>query len=72
MKNISVDFALGTTLIYLGEGEVEQTAQGVRFKGDFEIDIALFLGGTIRYDFLVKAFYQLAERVLNTARSALH
>ena len=45
------DFAIGATLLYLGEGKVDQTAQGVRFKGEFDQNIALFLGGTIRYEF---------------------
>ena len=44
-------FALGGTLIYFGEGKVDQTAQGVRFKGDFDTNVAMFLGGTVRYVF---------------------
>ena len=44
-------FALGGTLIYFGEGKVDQTAQGVRFKGEFDTNIATFLGGTLRYIF---------------------
>jgi long-subunit fatty acid transport protein len=44
-------FALGGTLIYFGEGKVDQTAQGVRFKGEFDTNLALFLGGTFRYLF---------------------
>jgi long-chain fatty acid transport protein len=46
-----MDFGLGTTLIYFGEGRVDQTAQGVRFKGKFDTNMALFLGGTLRYVF---------------------
>ena len=46
-----LDFALGSTLIYFGEGKVDQTAQGVRFKGKFDTNMALFLGGTLRYVF---------------------
>jgi len=30
---------------------VDQTAQGVRFKGKFDTNMALFLGGTLRYVF---------------------
>jgi len=49
--NKQVDFALGATLMYFGEGKVDQTAQGVRFKGKFDTNIGLFLGGTVRYVF---------------------
>ncbi len=45
------DYSLGATLIYLGEGKVDQTAQGVRFKGEFDTNYALFVGGTLRYEF---------------------
>jgi long-chain fatty acid transport protein len=44
-------FALGGTLIYFGEGKVDQTSQGVRFTGDFDTNVAMFLGGTVRYVF---------------------
>jgi len=46
-----LDFGLGATLLYFGEGRVDQTAQGVRFKGEFDTNMALFLGGTLRYVF---------------------
>ena len=46
-----MNFALGGTLLYFGDGEVDQTAQGVRFKGEFDTNVALFLGGTFRYVF---------------------
>ena len=44
-------FALGGTLAYFGDGKVDQTAQGVRFKGEFDTNLAMFLGGTFRYLF---------------------
>ena len=46
-----LDFALGSTLVYFGEGKVDQTVQGVRFKGKFDTNMALFVGGTLRYRF---------------------
>jgi long-chain fatty acid transport protein len=46
-----MNFGLGGTLLYFGDGQVDQTAQGVRFKGEFDTNMALFLGGTIRYVF---------------------
>jgi len=46
-----LDFGLGATLICFGKGKVDQTSQGVRFKGEFDTNMALFLGGTVRYVF---------------------
>lgn len=46
-----MDFSLGATLAYLGESKVDQDVQGVRFKGEFDTNYALFLGGTLRYTF---------------------
>ena len=44
-------FALGGTLVYFGDGDVDQTAQCVRIKGEFDTNIAMFLGGTLHYVF---------------------
>lgn len=46
-----LDYSIGATLMYLGDGKVDQTAQGVRFKGEFDNNYALFIGGTLRYEF---------------------
>jgi len=46
-----LNYSIGATLMYLGEGKVDQTAQGVRFKGEFDTNYALFVGGTLRYEF---------------------
>ena len=46
-----LDYALGATLIYGGEGKVDQVTQGFRIKGEFDTNYILFLGGTIRYVF---------------------
>ncbi len=37
--------------MYGGDGKVDQTAQGVRFKGKFDTNLILFVGGTVRYVF---------------------
>lgn len=44
-------YALGATLMYGGDAKTDQTAQGVRFKGDFSNNFILFAGGTLRYVF---------------------
>ena len=46
-----LDFALGATLIYDGKGKIDQTSQGVRFKGEFDNNYFLFVAGTVRYTF---------------------
>ena len=47
----SLDYSIGATLMYMGDGKVDQTAQGVRFKGEFDTNYALFVGATLRYQF---------------------
>ena len=47
----NMSYAIGATLMYAGEAKVDQTAQGVRFKGKFDTNLILFFGGTVRYVF---------------------
>jgi long-chain fatty acid transport protein len=44
-------YAVGLEYAYLGEGKMDQTAQGVRFKGEFDTNYVLFAGAFIRYEF---------------------
>ncbi len=46
-----LDYSIGATLMYAGEGKVDQTSQGVRFKGKFDTNLILFIGGSVRYVF---------------------
>ena len=46
-----LDYSLGATLMYAGDAAVDQTAQGVRFKGEFDNNFILFVGGSLRYVF---------------------
>jgi hypothetical protein len=46
-----LDYTIGATLMYGGEGKVDQTAQGDRFKGKFDTNLILFIGGSVRYVF---------------------
>ncbi|NOR25613.1 MAG: hypothetical protein GQ542_14745 [Desulforhopalus sp.] len=52
-KEISdkLDFALGTTFLWLGDGKMDQEAGGERFKGEFSTNNIVFLSGTIKYKF---------------------
>jgi long-chain fatty acid transport protein len=46
-----ITYALGASVMYAGDAEVDQTAQGVRFKGEFDTNLVYSLGGTVRYTF---------------------
>jgi long-chain fatty acid transport protein len=43
------DWSIGATLYFVGDTEIDQTAQGVRFAGDFDKYLLLFLGATVRF-----------------------
>jgi long-chain fatty acid transport protein len=46
----NLDFALGGTLAYLGEGKIEnKDTQGVNFDGKFDNNVILFLSGTVKF-----------------------
>jgi long-chain fatty acid transport protein len=46
-----IDYAIGGSLLYSGDADIDQTSQGVRVAGDFDSNWILFLGGTLRYRF---------------------
>lgn len=46
-----LDYAFGTTFLWLGDGKMDQTAGGERFKGEFSTNNILFLSATINYKF---------------------
>jgi len=51
MDGKKFSYALGASVMYVGDGKVDQTAQGVRFKGEFDTNLVFSLGGTVRYTF---------------------
>ena len=51
MEGKKFSYALGASLMYAGDGKVDQTAQNVRFKGEFDTNLIFSLGGTVRYTF---------------------
>ena len=44
-------YSIGTSVIWLGDGKIDQTAQGDRTTGEFDTNLLVFLGGTVRYEF---------------------
>ena len=51
MGHKDLDFSLGSTVYLVGDAKIDQTAQGVRAKGEFDTNYVVFLGGTARYRF---------------------
>jgi len=51
MEGKKFSYALGASVMYAGDGKVDQTAQNVRFKGEFDTNLVFSLGGTVRYTF---------------------
>jgi long-chain fatty acid transport protein len=49
--NDNLAFALGATLAFTGDAALEQTAQRVTVRGDYDTNMLAILGGTLRYDF---------------------
>jgi long-chain fatty acid transport protein len=44
-------FSLGATLAFVGNAPLEQTAQRVTVRGDYDTNFLAVVGGTFRYDF---------------------
>jgi long-chain fatty acid transport protein len=49
--NDNLAFSLGATLVFVGDAALEQTAQRVTVRGDYDTNMLAILGGTLRYDF---------------------
>jgi long-subunit fatty acid transport protein len=47
----NMSFAVGATLSFVGDAPLEQTAQRVTVRGDYDTNFLAILGGTFRYDF---------------------
>jgi len=45
------DYSVGDTLYLTGDAPIDQTSQGVRAAGEFDNNILLFFGGSLRYIF---------------------
>jgi long-chain fatty acid transport protein len=46
-----IDYAVGLGFGWLGNGKIDQVAQGVRYTGEFDSNYFISLGGNIRYHF---------------------
>jgi len=48
---IGLSYSLSTSYVYFGEGKMDQTAQGERFKGEFDTNYLIFIAASVRYTF---------------------
>jgi long-chain fatty acid transport protein len=46
-----MSFSLGATLSFVGDAALEQTAQRVTVRGDYDTNFLAIVGGTLRYEF---------------------
>ena len=44
-------YGIGFSLMWFGDGKMDQVAQGELFKGEFESNYVIFAGGSARYEF---------------------
>ena len=50
-ENTRLKYGMAATVMYLGDGKVDQAAQGTRFKGEFDTNVMFIVGGMIAYEF---------------------
>lgn len=47
----TLTYSLGGAVVFSGDAEVDQNSQGVRFKGDFDTNVDIVLGGSLQWRF---------------------
>jgi len=50
-ENQNLSYGVGASVLINGDASVDQTAQGVRFAGDFSPNLAVVIGGSIQWRF---------------------
>jgi long-chain fatty acid transport protein len=48
---IGLSYSFSTSYVYFGEGKMDQTAQGERFKGEFDTNYLIFIAASVNYRF---------------------
>jgi len=51
IQSDNLSFSVGATLSFVGDAPLEQTAQRVTVRGDYDNNFLAILGGTLRYNF---------------------
>ena len=50
-KAIGLSYDVSGSWVYFGEGKMDQTAQGERFKGEFDTNYLVFIAASVSYQF---------------------
>ena len=48
---IGLSYSFSTSYVYFGKGKMDQTAQGERFKGEFDTNYLVFVAASVHYRF---------------------
>jgi long-chain fatty acid transport protein len=48
---IGLSYSLSGSWVYFGEGKMDQTRQGERFKGEFDTNYLVFIAASVNYRF---------------------
>jgi long-chain fatty acid transport protein len=48
---IGLSYSFSTSCVYFGEGKMDQTSQGERFKGEFDTNYLVFVAASVHYRF---------------------
>jgi len=48
---IGLSYSVSTSYVYFGKGKMDQTAQGERFKGEFDTNYLVFIAASVNYRF---------------------
>lgn len=48
---VGLAYSLSTSYVYFGKGKMDQTAQGERFKGEFDTNYLVFVAASVHYRF---------------------
>ena len=51
MKPTGFSYSVSGSWVYFGEGKMDQTAQGERFKGKFDTNYLVFIAASVSYQF---------------------
>jgi hypothetical protein len=50
-KPVGLSYDISSSWVYFGEGKMDQTAQGERFKGKFDTNYLVFIAASVSYHF---------------------
>jgi hypothetical protein len=48
---LGLSYSVSGSWVYFGEGKMDQTRQGERFKGEFDTNYLIFIAASVNYKF---------------------